>query len=137
MLDELAGPGVVRLEPGLVRTSGESAYGDRVPLAKGHEQFAAALEKALGGRASARLLGTDTVALAAYELDGDRLAVHLVNYAAPTPANGLRLSLGPRWEKAGQVRLLTPESPEKSLSIAGAEVQIPPFPVYAVVVVGA
>jgi hypothetical protein len=83
-----------------------------------------------------RLLGTETVALAAYELADNQLAVHLVNYAAPEPAKGLRLSLGERWKSASRVRLLTAESPEQTLSAAGAGVEIPPLPVYAVVVVG-
>jgi hypothetical protein len=120
----------------LVRTAGESSYGDRIPLPQGHQQVAAAVQKALGNRLSVRLSGTDTVALAAYELADNRLAVHLVNYAAPEAPKGLKLSLGARWNNAGRVRLLTAESPEQALSVAGAAVEIPPFPVYAVVVVG-
>lgn len=135
-LEDLAGPQVVRLEPSLVRTAGESGYGDRIPLPKGHQQVAAAVQKALGNRLSAQLLGSDTVALAAYEVADSRLAVHLVNYAAPVPPKGLKLSLGERWKDAGRVRLLTAESPEQTLSVAGATVEIPPFPVYAVMVVG-
>jgi len=135
-LEELAGPQVVRLEPSLVRTAGESSYGDRIPLAKSHEQVAAAVQEALGNRLSVRLSGIGAVALAAYELADNRLAVHLVNYAAPEAPKGLRLSLGPRWKNPSRVRLLTAESPEQTLSVAGGAVEIPPFPVYAVVLVG-
>ncbi len=135
-LEDLAGPQVVRLEPSLVRAAGESGYADRIPLPKGRQQVAAAVQKALGNRLSVRLSGTDTVALAAYELADKRLSVHLVNYAAPEPPKGLKLSLGQPWKNAGRVRLLTAESPEQTLAVAGATVEIPPFPVYAVVVVG-
>lgn len=135
-LEQLAGPQVVRLEPSLIRSSGESGYADRIPLPKGQKQVAAAVEKAHGGRLSVRLLGADTIALAAYESTDNRLAVHMVNYAAPVPAKGLRLALGERWRGAGRVRLLTAESPERTLSVAGSVVEIPPFPVYAVAVVG-
>jgi len=134
-LEDLGGPQVARLEPSLVRTAGESGYVERIPLPKGHQQVAAAVQKAQGNRLSVRLLGSDTVALAAYELGDSRLAVHLVNYAAPMPAKGLNLSLGQRWKNAAQVRLLTAESPEQTLSVTGATVEIPPFPVYAVVMV--
>jgi hypothetical protein len=62
--------------------------------------------------------------------------VHLVAYAAPAPPKGLRLSLGQPWKNASRVRWLTAESPEQTLAIAAASVEIPPFPVYAVVVIG-
>jgi len=130
-LDELAGPRVVRLESSLARVSGEAAW---VPLPKGHKQVAAAIAQALGDRLSVRAGGCDTVALAAYELPGGRLAVHLVNYAAPEPPKGLHLAMGPRWSKARTVRLLTPESGEQSLRLTDNSIAIPPFPVYAVVV---
>lgn len=135
-LEDISGPQVVRLEPSLVRAAGESGYAERVPLPKGHQQVAAAVQKAIGNRLSVRLLGADTVALAAYELGHRQLAVHLVNYAAPEPAKGLRLSLGQQWKNASRVRLLTAESPEQMLSVTEATVEIPPLPVYAVVVVG-
>jgi len=135
-LQDLAGPQVVRLEASLVRAAGESSYAERLTLPKGHQQVAAAVQKALGNRGSVRLLGSDTVALAAYELGDNRLAVHLVNYAAPQAPKGLKLALGPRWKDAAQVRLRTAETPEQTLAVAENAVEIPPFPVYAVAVVG-
>jgi len=60
----------------------------------------------------------------------------LVNYAAPQAPKGLKLALGPRWKDAAQVRLRTAETPEQTLAVAENAVEIPPFPVYAVAVVG-
>ena len=135
-LADLAGPQVVRLESNLFPSASTVGRTERVPLSKSHQRIAAAVQKALANRPSVRLSGADTVALAAYELADGRLAVHLVNYAAPSPPKGLKLSLGPQWKNASRVRLLTVESPEQTLSVDAAAVAIPSFPVYAVLVVG-
>lgn len=135
-LKDLAGPQIVRLEPGLFPTMKGSGRAETVPLSKHHKQIAAAVQKVLGDRLSARVSGADTVALAAYELADGRLAVHLVNYAASSPARELKLSLGPRWKNASRVQLLTAEASAHTLPIAAATIEIPPFPVYAIVVVG-
>ena len=135
-LDQLAGPQIVRLEPRLVRAAGESGYTDQIPLPRGHQQVADALRKAIGDRLSVRLSGSDTVATAAYELADGRLAAHLVNYAAPKPPEGLKLWLGRRWRDASQARMMTAESLEQVLPVAAGTVEVPPFSVYAVLVIG-
>ena len=69
-----------------------------------------------------RLRGSSTVSVSASELSGNRLAVHLVNYASdPTPA-GLTLELGMSGRPAPHsARMLVPDGPEKTLAIqAGA-----------------
>jgi hypothetical protein len=135
-LADLAGPQVVRLESTLFPTASGSGRTERVPLSKDHKRIAAAVQKALGSRLSVRLSGADTVALAAYQLADGRLAAHLVNYAAPALPKGLKLSLGGQWKNASRVRLLTAESPEQTLPVNAATVEIPAFSVYAIVIVG-
>jgi hypothetical protein len=71
------------------------------------------------------------VALAAYDLADGRLAVHLVNYAAPSPAKQFQLSLGLRRKNATRVRLLSAASPQQTLAFASATGDIPAFHLYA------
>ncbi|MEN6558246.1 MAG: beta-galactosidase [Thermoguttaceae bacterium] len=132
-LADVKGDRVVRLPANLITAPAmEQAYASWVALSKSHAEIATAVQKTLGDQFSARVTGSDKVALSAYELPDGRLVVHLVNYAAPSPQEGLKLSVGPKWQKAASVKLLSPES--SSALTGGATVELPPLPVYAVVV---
>lgn len=135
-LDDLGGPRVVRLEPRVSRSAVEAGYSGRVPLPKRWKELAAAVRQAAGQRFAVRLEGTTTVALSAYELPDRRLAVHLVNYAAPEPSKPLRLVLGPAWKSTRSVELLTAEGPAAKLTAAEAAIRVPPFAVYALLILG-
>lgn len=77
------------------------AHGTSVSLPEWSKQLAGAIERTAGSRLSVRLRGADTVTLSACELGGNRLAVHLVNYAAGKTSPGLHLALSKRW-RAGR-----------------------------------
>jgi hypothetical protein len=135
-LDDLRGPRVVRLEQRISRSAVEAGYSGRVPLPKRWKELAAAVRQTLGTRFTARLEGSTTVAMSAYELPDRRLAVHLVNYATPEPSKPLRLVLGPQWAAATNVEMLTAEAPVAKLTVDGSAIRVPPFAVYAVVILG-
>ena len=132
---------VVCVEAEAVRTT-VSVVGEsmevRVPLPKGWKQLADAIEHAVGSRLSVRLRGANTVAVSAYELDGNRLAVHLVNYAPAEQPKDLCLELGGRWKTCRAARQLTADGSERKL-IARRDgqprLELPPFGIYAVVIV--
>jgi hypothetical protein len=128
---------MVRVEAAWANAGVERNSTRRVRLPKEWKRVAAAIRQASGQRFSARLLGNDAVAIAAYELGDDRLAVHVVNYAAHA-VSGLRLALGPRWSGAKQVRCSRPEAPEETLPSSPGKpgtIDLPAIDVYAVVVV--
>jgi len=135
-LEDLTGPRVVRLDEAVARSSVGSGETSRVPLPKRWKELAAAVAQTAGQHMSARLEGSTTVALSAYELPGDRLAVHLVNYAAPEPSKPLRLTLGPKWKTARKIEMLTAEGSVQQLKADKATVKVPAFAIYAVVIVG-
>jgi len=116
-----------------VRASASGTYAQRIALPKGAKQFAAIIERAAGDRFSARLRGSDTVTLNAYEIGKHQLVVHLVNYATSETPVGLNVEMGGRWKKCHKARLFTPEAPERALA-AGSRIEIPPFQIYAVMV---
>jgi hypothetical protein len=125
---------VVRAEAAWAKAGVDGTSTRRVRLPKDWKRLAAAMRQAAGEHFSVRLLGTDTVALAAYELQGNHLAVHLVNYG-PTPATGLQLALGPRWSAAKQVQCYRPEAPEQALSSGKPKmIDLPPIDVYAIAI---
>ena len=131
----LTGARVVRLEDKAARSKVSTTSMHLVPLPKGHKEVAAGIAQALGRQWSARLSGSDTVAIAAYDLADGRRAVHLVNYAGK-PVEGLKLALGPKWQ-AAEARLLTPDGPEQSLAVArgqAATLGLPLLDTYGVVV---
>jgi hypothetical protein len=134
-LDDLSGPGVVRVEDRLAWSPIDAGYTVRVPLSKGWKQLADAVQRAGRDRFSVRLHDGDTVALSAYETGQGQLAVHLVNYAAPLPRQGLWLALGPRWKTASRATLLAADEPQQTLPIAHGTLEIPPLPLYALVIV--
>jgi len=134
-LDGLEGPRVVRVDPAAIRTTPVSGYEIRVPMPKGWKKLSAAIEQAAGGL-SVRLHGPDTVALSAYELPSHRLAVHLVNYAAADPAQGLRLELGRRWKDCRRAQLRPLDGPQQELPVTTSTITLPPLPLYAVVLLG-
>jgi hypothetical protein len=128
---------VVRAEAAWAQGGVDRNSTRRVRLPKEWKRMAAAIRQAAGQRFSVRLLGSDTVTLAAYELDGNRLAIHVVNYA-DSPVTGLQLALGPKWSGGKQMRCWRPEAEEQALSsVVGkaSMVALPPIDVYAVVVV--
>jgi hypothetical protein len=135
-LDGLAGPRVLRLEQGVSRSTADSAYVGRVPLPKRWKELAAAVRQVAGQQFAVRLEGSTTVAVSAYELPGNRLAVHLVNYATAEPTKPLRLVLGPKWKTARSVDMLTAEKPAEKLKAEQAAIRVPPFAVYALVILG-
>lgn len=135
-LDELSGDRVVRIEAETVRSSITSGYEIRVPLPKQASRLVTAIDKVAGNRLAVRLHGTDTVAVSAYVRDGDRLLVHLINYAAPKSHQNLRLELGSRWKTARTVRVLDLDGPERTVPVERGTVQLPPFATYAIVLVG-
>jgi len=96
-------------------------------------ELASTIQRVAGDRFSARLRGSDTVTLNAYELGKNRLVVHLVNYATSETPGGLSLELGGRWKKCRKLRLLTPDAPERTLAVR-PRIEIPSFKLYAVVV---
>ncbi len=110
-----------------------------VALPKDWKRLTAAIHQAAADRFTVRLQGSDSVAIAAYELPDRRLAVHLVNYA-PAPAAGLQLALGPAWSRPRQVQCLRPEAPQQALqadSKSPSSIKLPDVDVYAVVILSA
>ena len=107
----------------------KAAFSETVSLAK----LTTTIEHLVGDRFSARLRGSDTVTLNAYELDKNRLAVHLVNYAANETPGGLFLELGGRWKTRRQARMLTTDNPECTVAVR-PRIEIQPFKIYSVVV---
>jgi hypothetical protein len=135
-LESLRGERVVRVEADAVRAATKTSEG-RVALPKDWKRLADAIERAGGDRFPARLRGSDSVTLSAYELDSRRLVAHLVNYASE-PTTKLSLSLGTPWKASRKARLLTPDGPERKLVVrhgARSSVEIPPFKIYGVVIV--
>ncbi|OQW96344.1 MAG: hypothetical protein BWK77_05185 [Verrucomicrobia bacterium A1] len=97
-----------------------------------------AIERVAGSRLSVRLRGANTVAVSGYELDGNRLAVHLVNYAPAEQPKDLCLELGGRWEKSRAARLLTVDGSERNLRVRRdpqPRLELPPLGVYTVLIV--
>lgn len=133
---KLAGDRIVRIDAAAVRSAVKTNIG-RVALPAGWKDAAEAVARAGDGRLSARLRGSDAVTLNAYELDGHRLALHLVNYASE-PTKALTVELGGRWKVCHTARMQTPDGPEREIEVrasAPPRLVIPPFRVYAVVVV--
>ncbi len=113
------------------------AHGTSVPLPAWSRQLADAVERTVGTRLSVRLRGTDTVTVSACDLPGNRLAVHLVNYARSETPPGLQLELGSRWQAGRTARVLGPDAPERTLAIQRGPrsgVDVPPFAVYRVLI---
>jgi hypothetical protein len=131
----LEGPNIARLDAAAARVAVQSAHGLRGPLPKKWTGVAKAIARIGAKSFSARLEGTDTVALSAFELPHGALAVHLVNYAVPKAAAGARLLLGPRRAGANRVRWLDADDTGQSLAPAGGAVKLPPIRMYAVAVI--
>ena len=94
------------------------------------------LFRSAGARLAVRLRGSDAIALSAYD-DGNRLIVHLVNYAPDQPPKDLQLGLGARWKNRHAARLLTPDGPDQELVVqqgAGTTVKVPQIKIYGVVI---
>jgi hypothetical protein len=137
----LDGPRVVRLPAEAARAAISTKYEHRISLPKKWEETATAVEKAAGNRLSVRLRGDGKVTLSAWEREDNTLVVHLVNYATPKPAEGLRLELGPRWKKAKTARLLDLDGEKQDVPIefdgSRGVINIPPLKTYTVVLAGA
>lgn len=132
----LSGERVVRIEAAAVRAAVKANEG-RVSLPEGWKQVAATIARAAGVRPSARLRDTDTVTLSAYELNDNRLVLHLVNYASE-PTKLLNVELGGRWKTCRTARLLTTEGPERKLVVRQyprPALEVPPLKTYGVLVV--
>lgn len=111
----------------------------RIMLPESWTQMADEIDRVAGERLSVRLRGAGTIALSASEIEGGRLVIHLVNYAAGATPEGLRLDLGKRWKGAGAARMLVPDGPGRDLvvrDVSGPMLELPPFAVYGVVIVG-
>ncbi|MBI4627044.1 MAG: hypothetical protein HY736_27950, partial [Verrucomicrobia bacterium] len=131
---------VARVETDALRTKAGGADRMSVALPAGWQQLADAIERTAGARLSVRLRGTDTVTLSAGELEGNQLAVHLVNYATGETPKGLQLNLGNRWQTCRTARMLVPDAPESKLVIQRdprPSVDVPPFAVYGVLIFAA
>lgn len=130
----LAAEHMVRIDAALVRATVKTNVG-RVTLPAGWSEAAEAIARAAGGRLSARLRGSDTVTLNAYELSDHRLALHLVNYASE-PTKPLNLKLGGQWKVFRKARMQTPDGPEREIGVRSSpqsSLSIPLFKVYAVI----
>lgn len=132
-LADLSGPNVIRLDASDPSKNSRLKYVLAMRLPKDWRAVSAAVTKAAQGRLTARLHGSTEVALSAFRTGDGRLAVHLVNYAAPKATGPLRLELGPAW-RGRKATLLTPETPQRSLA-AGDALVVPPFAAYGIVVV--
>jgi len=139
-LAELNGPRVIRMEVDTPKNDRRAGHTVCIALPKQWRAVAAAVEKMSDGRLTARLHGSTTVALSAFRTQDDRLAVHLVNYAAPKAAGPLRVELGRAWCDRRSARLLTPEGDDRQLAIVGngrsASIALPALDVYGVVTIG-
>jgi hypothetical protein len=131
----IADDAVIRLAGHLAETDVEAGYTVRVPLPEGWQQIAAAVAEAGKERLIVRLSGSTEVTVNAWELPSGGLAIHLVNYAASQKAANLRLHLA----RGAAAHMLTPDGPEESLEIQTEDglrsVEIPPFAVYALILV--
>ena len=137
VFNKLSGDRVVRVKAGAIHSKVSATYHMSVSLPEGWKELTDAIERAAGDRLSVRLRGADTVTLSAYELDGNRLAVHLVNYATDETPKGLSLELGGLWKACRTVRMLVPDGPERKLAIQRDPrlgVDVPPFAVYGIVI---
>jgi hypothetical protein len=138
-LAALQGDHVVRLDFNVSRGDGGRTHAIRIPLPKDWKRVADAVERSAAKRPAVRLRGSTEVALSAYEADGDRLAVHLVNYAAPRATGPLEVHLTEPWANRRTARLLTPDAAAQSLVVrrdgSCATVIIPRVDVYGIVVV--
>lgn len=136
----LQGPRVVRMEIDTPKNDHRAGHTVCIALPKQRRAVAEAVEKVSDGRLTARLHGSTTVALSAFRTQDDRLALHLVNYAAPKAAGPLRVALGDAWKSRREARLITPEGGEQPLSVtgdkAGASIEISAIEAYGIVVVG-
>ena len=138
-LGQLDAGRVSRVAPGTIHRASDKRYGVCVTLPSKWQQAADAVQKAGGNRLSARVRGSDTVALSAYQGENGRLIVHLVNYATPKATPSLAVELGKAWNKARTARLLDLDTGEKTLPVrateTGAAVEVPSLDVYGVLVV--
>ena len=136
----LDGAQVIHLPAEAARSAISTKSELRVSLPKNWGEMVAAIEKAAGDRLSVRLRGNGKVALSAWEGGDGTLVVHLVNYATPKPAEGLRLELGSRWKQAKTARLLDLDAAERKVPVefdgSRGVLALPPLETYAVVVIG-
>lgn len=137
--DGLGGDNVARIGADVVCPTHEAGRAARIALPKSWRELADAVDRLAGDRLSARLRGSDTMTLNASTLEGDRLAIHLVNYAGGSTADDLRIELGMQWRTARTARFLTPGGRGQDLPVRPGSrptVGVPPIAVYAVVLVG-
>ena len=134
--DGLGGERVVCIEAAAVRATVKTNEG-RVTLPPDWKQVAETLARTADYHLSARVRGADTVTLSAYELDNNRLVLHLVNYASE-PAPPLNVELGGRWKTCRVAKWMTPEGPEQKLAVRESSrptLEVPPLKIYGVLVV--
>jgi len=138
-LADVSGPHVRRLKTcEIVKT--DRGWGVFAKLPSAWKTIADAVSDTGTGRFSARLIDPDTtVALNVCQPSAGGRAVHLVNYAAPRQTRTLRVGISAMSQPVRSVRVLTPENSERALTprIDGkqAVVEVPPFAVYAILVV--
>ncbi len=139
-LADFKGPRVLRVEVDTPKNDRRAGHTVCISLPKQWRGVAEAVQKVADGRLTARLHGSTTVALSAFVTRDERLALHLVNYAAPKAAGPLRVDLGRAWSDRSTARLLTAEGEDHSLAIVRkgqqASIEIPPLEVYGIVTVG-
>jgi len=135
----LKGPRVIRMEIDTPKNDHRAGHTVCIALPKQRRAVAEAVEKVSAGRLTARLHGSTTVALSAFRTQDDRLALHLVNYAAPKAAGPLRVALGDAWKNRRSARLITPEGGERPLDVVpqgdGANVTVPSLETYGILTI--
>ena len=138
-LDGLQGPRVIRMAIDSPKNDPRAGHAVCLPLPKQWAAVAAAIQQAAGERLIARLSGSTWVAMSAFRTSDERLAVHLVNYAAPQAAGPLQVELGAVWTKRSSARWLTPGGTDRPAIITRREghtrVEIPSLDIYGILVV--
>jgi len=125
---------VVRVDPTAICAKVPVSQ-SHIVLPEGWMRAADTIDHALADRLNVRALGSNTVAVTAREKDR-RLMIHLVNYgASPTPGD-LSLRLGKRWQNAATIQMRTIDGAIKDLRAGDATIEIPPFAVHAVLLIG-
>ncbi len=138
-LADLEGPRVIRMTVDTPQSDRRAGHAVSISLPKQWRSVADAIQRASAGRLTARLHGSDYVAMSVCETTDGRLALHLVNYAAPRATGPLRVALGDAWKNRSSARLLTPDGGERPLSLTTkgtvTSIDIPSIEVYGIVVV--
>jgi hypothetical protein len=139
-LADLQGPRAIRMEVDTPVNDRRAGHAICISLPKQSSSVTEAVQRASAGRLTARVHGSTYVAMSAFRIADNRLALHLVNYAAPKAVGPLRVELGDAWKNRSSARLLTPEGDERPLSVTTkgivASIDVPSLDVYGIVVVG-